>query len=143
MIVLCEVKTNSSRKRPGLAAKAVASIRRDFATRLSEQLLYQHAKLLEQGQSVAAGQLDRFRFSHRYPGGFKKHLVAGLVQDPAHWLDDSLDQLPASLTQEAGVSTELALLFVERLKEWFPAIHSAAVDAANLGLPAPTADLLA
>jgi hypothetical protein len=135
MIVLCEVKTNSSRKRPRLAAQAVTSVRKDFATRLGDQLLFQQAKLLEQGQVDEAAQLDRFRFPHKHAGSFRKHLVAGLVQDPDHWEDDCLDRLPASLSQEAGVTIELALLFIERLKEWFPAIHSAAVTAASAGVP--------
>lgn len=131
LLVICEVKTRATRKNTAIALDALNGIRRDYATRLSEQLLYQDRHLREQNLIFDADRIARFRYPHRYTFSFRKRLVAGLVHESRLWSDEYFDELPEEVTSEEGIEWEISLMCVGNLRRLFVDLRAAAIVAAS------------
>jgi hypothetical protein len=130
-LVICEVKTRASRRRKTIARDVYRGVKRDYVSRLSEQLLYQDRLLREQGMKKEAESFRRFRYPHLYQFPFETRLIGGVVHDAALWMDDLFDLLPEKTTNEEGVTSEIALMCVETLASLFEDLQASAVLASK------------
>ena len=133
-LILAEVKTRakkSSKKRAAEVAKlAYDGVKKDYSTRLANQLLFQHKALLEEGKTLEASRIARFRNPHRAGARFRTRLVAAVVHEHALWTDEFLDTLPEEHGTDAD-EVELVLIEVDSLVQWVGEVNAAAALAAE------------
>lgn len=124
VLLLCEVKTRSKKIKKDIARVAYDGVRKDHATRLANQLLFQQHHLLMQGQAEDARKLARFRHPLRSP--FHVRLVAAVVHENETWSADNLDHLPE---QDGRPPEEVHVLIicVDDLAKWIQEVHDEAL----------------
>lgn len=131
ILVLCEVKTRSSRANRRIVRVALDSIKKDFATRIANQLLFQQMLLRDWGMNDQADRLTRFRNPHAAAVPYRKRIIAGVVHDRNLWKDEFLDELPQKHQVGVDVDVEVALVVVEQLATWISEMRVASIAAAQ------------
>ena len=122
LLVLCEVKTRSQSRNGRAVQRALDGVLRDYATRVASQLLFQHARLLQDGDAAGAAALARFYRTDVVP--FRVRLIAAVVEDTRLWRDTDLNYLPQQHTAPAEV--EVHITCVDDLWPWIGNVHGAA-----------------
>lgn len=126
ILILCETKTRAKRRNPRVVRTAYDSVRRDCLTRLASQLVFQQARLRDQGNAAAARALARF--SPAFPK-YRVRVVAAVVHEERIWSDDFLDYLPRQHDIEGEM--HVVVVRVQGLLEWIARVRDAACEWAD------------
>lgn len=129
LLVLCEVKTRAKTKNKKVARLAYDGVMKDYATRLTNQLLFQSKLLLQQG----ADDTDRHAFTRFWSRGvtpYRRRLVAAVVHERRTWADEYLDALPRVHTATSQTDVEVHVTCIDDLTDWIGRVHLAAISHA-------------
>jgi hypothetical protein len=107
---------------------AYKAVRKNFVSRLAEQLHFHQYGLREQGLNIEADKIARFANPHRH-GDYTKELVVAIVHDAMLWDLSYLEELPARHKLKAEV--EILILSATQLSNWIKSMRRAAIRHAR------------
>jgi hypothetical protein len=102
-------------------------VKKDYASRLADSLIFQQMKLISEGRDAEAKSLARFRNPHKNP--YALRLVAGVVHEKDNWDNEFFTELPAKHKLKAQL--EIVVICVENLGPWIEEVHRKAADVAG------------
>lgn len=128
LLILAEVKTVMRRRNPAVVRQAYDGVRKNYVSRLADQLLFQQHNLIQQGQTADAEALARFAHPHKN-GEYRRRLVAAVVHEEAIWDAACLQQLPKKAAP--NVEIEVLVLVAVSLHRWARQVRAAAIACAK------------
>ncbi len=126
-LILCEAKSRSRSVNKQVVLDAFNGVKKDYASRMANSLIFCQARLLADGDEESAKKLSRFRNPHKSP--YKKKLVACVVHRSSTWKDEFVNELP----EEHGMDADLKVVIfnIEDLHEVIDEVYSSAVKEAG------------
>ena len=131
-LILCEVKTRTSKRRL-IVDDAYKDAKEHSVSRLANSLYFIQSWLRQYGHADEARKFARFSNPHKEP--FDLELIPCIVHESKLWKDSYLDILPeyhsTALYKEIE-TVEVIVVSVENLADWIDDVRAAAVTCAGL-----------
>jgi hypothetical protein len=131
-LILCEVKTRTSKRRQ-IVEDAYKDAKTHSISRLANSLYFIQNWLRQYGYNDEAKKFSRFSNPHRVP--FNLHLLPCVVHESKIWDDSYLDILPEIHSNGEYKDTEtvdVIVISVENLTDWIDEVHKTAAMCAGL-----------